>query len=66
MPLPKIKKGIPYNYVVGGPSSKGLPFDVKVSIDPNFERAISKWVTIGGICIGAGIAIGLGAKYFKR
>jgi len=51
---------IPANYTVGG-TSKGVPFDVKLSIDPDFKKTIIKGVTIfsGGVAIGiiAGFAI---------
>jgi hypothetical protein len=56
---------IPYNYKVGSPSSgKPMPFDVKLSIDPDFKRTIIKCVTIG--TIGLGIAVATGIVLSKR
>jgi hypothetical protein len=51
---------VPYNYKVGTPSTgKSLPFDVKLSIDKDFEKAVTKWVAIGATGIGLGIAAGI-------
>lgn len=51
---------IPYNYKIGSPSSgKPLPFDVKLSIDKDFNKAVTKWVTIGSIGVGLGILAGI-------
>jgi len=53
---------VPYNYVVGAKDTgKGLPFDVKLSIDPDFKNTLIKGVSIfsGGVALGiiAGFAI---------
>ena len=64
MGLKKISRAVtsgrmPYNYIVGEKgTSKGLPFDVKLSIDANFNKAVTKWVTIGAAGVGLGIVAG--------
>lgn len=51
-----IKTGrLPYNYKVGEKSSgKPLPFDVKLSIDPQFRKTVLQSVGMlaGGIALG--------------
>lgn len=38
---------IPYNYVVGGPSSSsGVPVDMRLSLDPDFKKTILKGVAM--------------------
>jgi hypothetical protein len=45
---------IPYTYKVGEPAGKPMPFDVKLSIDPDFKKTIIKGITIfsGGLALG--------------
>ncbi len=59
---------LPYNYKVGEKSTGGaLPFDVKLSIDQDFNKAVTKWVTIGFAGVGLGIAAGIViAKVIKK
>jgi hypothetical protein len=50
---------VPYNYIVGSKgTSKGLPFDVRLSIDKEFNKAVTKWVTIGAGGVALGIIAG--------
>jgi hypothetical protein len=53
--------GVPYNYKVGAPSSpsSGLPFNVKLSIDPNFQKTIVTVASIiaGGVALGTAVGI---------
>jgi hypothetical protein len=67
----KIKKAspgfrIPYEYIVGQTGGKALPFDVKLSIDQNFNKAVTKWVTITSLGIAGGIVIGFLASKKRR
>lgn len=48
---------IPYTYKVGE-KSKGMPFDVKLSVDADFKKAITKWVSIASAGIAGGIIAG--------
>jgi hypothetical protein len=47
------------NYVVGAPKgeNKGIPVEVKLSLDPDFKRTLVKSVIIAS----TGIALGIGA-----
>lgn len=55
-----ISKAIPYNYVVGSKSeSSGLPVNVKLSVDPDFKKALIKMAAIFTIGIGTGVAVGI-------
>jgi hypothetical protein len=59
--LKKVVKGksIPYTYKVGEASSKPLPVAVRLSMDKDFKQAVTKWVTIGSLAVGLGIATGI-------
>jgi hypothetical protein len=52
-------------YSVGSPS-KGMPVDVRLSMDANFNKAVTKWVTIGAAGIGLGIAAGIVISKIRR
>lgn len=52
-------KRIPYNYIMGQKSTSSLPFDVKLSIDKDFNKAVTKWVTIGTVGLSLGIFAGI-------
>lgn len=64
------KKGIPYNYVVGAPDSKTpIPFDVKLSLDKEFQKTILKsaFIFSGGILTGMALnAVLQGALKMSR
>lgn len=59
-------KRIPYNYIVGEKSSGSLPFDVKLSLDPDFKKTIIKSVTILSIGIGLGTLAGIVISNSKK
>lgn len=54
-------KSVPYNYVVGQKStgSSPIPFDVKLSIDPDFKKTVIKVGSIFSVGIALGIAAGI-------
>lgn len=60
--------GIPYNYTVGGPTSpstvNGIPVNVRLSLDPQFQKTVMNVATILGATVGGGILVS--ALFSKR
>lgn len=66
MPITDLLKGIPYTYKVGEKSSSALPVNVKLALDADFKKTVTKWMWIGSLSIAAGIATGIVISNSKK